>query len=52
MLKEFFIKLCCCHQWQRYKRVNIFEKDGDKRPVTIRETLICTKCGKIKRITL
>lgn len=52
MLKDFFKKLCCCHQLRRYERAEIFEGDTAKRPVMIREILICTKCGKIKKITL
>ena len=52
ILKDFFKKLCCCHKWQRYKRVKTFEYDDDKLPSKITDTLICTKCGKIKKITL
>ena len=52
MLKDFFKKLCCCHQWKHYKQVRTFEDDNDKLPIKITETFICTKCGKIKKITL
>ena len=52
MLKDFFRKLCCCHKWQRYKQADVYEDNTSKRPIMIKEILIGTKCGKIKKITL
>lgn len=45
-------KLACCHRWESWHRTNIFEFPDSNRPFKIKETLICSKCGKIKQIIL
>jgi hypothetical protein len=50
IFNKIFGKLLCCHKWSMYRTnaiMGAFEK-----PIEIRETLICKKCGKIKQITL
>jgi hypothetical protein len=42
-------KLTCCHRWESWHKTNIFEFPDSNRPFKIRETLICSKCGKIKK---
>lgn len=45
-------KWACCHEWKLHRKVSTYEADEDKRPVKVVETLICTKCGKIKKVRL
>ena len=45
-------KLVCCHRWESWHKANLFEFPDSSRPFKIRETLICSKCGKIKQIIL
>jgi hypothetical protein len=52
ILLELLAKWSCHHEWKGYFRKSLFGKPNDKRPCAIEETLICTKCGKIKKVEL
>ena len=54
MIKELLNKICCCHEWYRYSRVHVKDISfGEDLPCTYtQDTLICKKCGKIKKIKL
>ena len=45
-------KWACCHKWETHQTSKTYENYYDKRPSKIEETLICSKCGKIKKIKL
>ena len=45
-------KWACCHEWETYQITKTYDDDYDKRPSKIEHTLICQKCGKIKKIKL
>lgn len=45
-------KWACCHDWECHHKINVYEDEWSKMPYKTKETLICKKCGKIKRITL
>lgn len=45
-------KWACCHRWESWQKTNVFEFPNSSRPCEIKETLICSKCGKIKKIIL
>lgn len=45
-------KWACCHKWETHKRMRSYDDEHDKLPSKVEETLICQKCGKIKKITL
>lgn len=53
---EILIKLvekwACRHSWEEYNITEVFKSDNGKRPYRIIQTLICSKCGKIKKIKL
>ena len=55
-MKEFFHellrKICCCHKWQVHRTVDVYESSLSKRPYETKQTLICEKCCKIKKIKL
>jgi len=49
LLKKILEKLACCHVWQTVEDVDVyFGKHLEK----VERTICCSKCGKIKRITL
>ncbi len=48
---QLILKWACGHKWEIHHRTNVFS-DNHKLPDAIKDTLICTKCGEIKRITL
>ncbi len=50
MFKRIFEKLACKHKWEVHFRQKTFESEYAKMPHTIVDTLICTECGKIKRV--
>ncbi len=54
-IEKLLEKWACGHQWKFYAEMDLFVK-GDNRaipiPIQIRHTLICKKCGKIKKIVL
>lgn len=52
LIKMWWTKKYCHHEWESYHRVRVFEDNSAKRPIETRETLICKKCGKIKQIVL
>lgn len=45
-------KWACCHRWESHFKTNVYEKPFSTRPCELKETLICSKCGKIKQIKL
>lgn len=51
LFKQWLAKLACMHTWRTHCRTKDVEYDGGI-PRAITETLICEKCGKIKKITL
>lgn len=44
-------KWACAHSWDTYATANRWEK-GIEMPVEVRHTIVCVKCGKIKKIQL
>ena len=50
MLKRFLEKFLCKHQWVVHSKTNWIDPDTDDTWIT--EILICSKCGKIKKIKL
>ena len=49
-LKLWCLKKFCMHDWKAYHITNVMG-DGDI-PIRIDHTLICRKCGKIKKISI
>lgn len=45
-------KWACCHEWKTHRRMSSYDGTHDKLPTKVEETLICQKCGKIKKIQL
>lgn len=43
-------KMACGHSWEEYYTTKVYKSDYDKRPYHINQTLICSKCGKIKKV--
>lgn len=42
----------CRHHWKTYQTSKVFASDFDKTPIRIDHTLICKKCGEIRKITI
>ena len=40
------------HEWKLYNRTEVYGRTFDLKPYETKDTLICEKCGKIKRIKL
>ena len=55
-MKQALIKLlekwACCHDWESHNKTDVYASATSKMPYKTKETLICKKCGKIKRIIL
>ena len=51
-IKEYFSKLCCKHDWEERYNVTVYEYGFSIIPIKHKVTLICKKCGKIKKIEL
>ena len=51
-LKDLLTKISCHHDWRVDREVEIYKFSYSKSPYKITQTLICNKCGKIKRIKL
>jgi len=53
LIKQILAKWGCMHQWKTYHKTNVYDwaRNSDL-PNRIEVTLICTKCGKIKKIEL
>lgn len=49
---DLLTKISCHHDWKVHKEVEVYEFDCSKRPYEIIQTLICNKCGKIKKVKL
>lgn len=54
LLKHIVYTKWCRHRWKVHKNVNLWDHNDPnaKYPDSIRQTLICKKCGKITRIDL
>jgi Fe2+ or Zn2+ uptake regulation protein len=52
LINQILAKWGCMHQWKIHDEVNIFHSDKENRPYKVRQILMCTKCGKIKKIEL
>ena len=55
LIKQLFVKWTCSHDWKVHHDVELYYSE-DTRPNRLpyghRQTLICKKCGKIKKINL
>ena len=51
LLYNLLQKWSCLHIWKIHKEVDVYD-DNSERPYETRQTLICTKCGKIKQLKL
>ena len=51
-ISELLSKWSCHHEWMVHHETHEFENDYSKRPCRIIETIICKRCGKIKKIKL
>lgn len=45
-------KWACCHEWENRHITRSYKNDYDKMPSKVELTLICKKCGKIKKIEM
>lgn len=45
-------KWACRHEWENYRTTKSYENASDKFPWKVEHTLICKKCGKIKKIEI
>ena len=45
-------KWACHHSWETHFRTEVYDKSFAAGPWKREETLICSKCGKIKKIIL
>ena len=53
MIKNLFKKLCCCHEWEQVRRINVYKDDNEKNlPVRFILLYCCKKCGKFKKIEI
>lgn len=52
LFKLWLEKIVCKHKWNVHTRSAKYEHNGDELPYMHKETLICSVCGKIKRIKL
>lgn len=51
-IKQLFEKWACKHTWAIHNKTDIWSSPKGLYPIQARQTLICTKCGKIKKIVL
>lgn len=56
MIKNLFKKLCCCHEWEQVRKVDVY-KEGDSSitgdlPIKYIILYCCKKCGKFKKISI
>lgn len=49
-LKRYIEKLLCLHSWEVMKEGNVYEHEGDTMPSYTKMIVVCTKCGKIKKL--
>jgi len=49
LIKQWLTKKACHHDWILHAKTKVYDNPLEN-PVCIRHTLICKKCGKIKRI--
>lgn len=51
--KNFLDKQFCIHDWMVYYETEIWDKfASNSRPVKLRRTLLCKKCGEFKQLYL
>ena len=48
-----YLRSCFCkHDFELIKEILVYENDRASRPVGIRRTYMCNKCGHVKKIRL
>ena len=52
LIKQLLQKWSCNHIWEQHCLNKVYKYPSDSVPTAVHETLICTKCGKIKKIVL
>ena len=55
LIKQLFAKWACSHDWNVHYSAELYDDDytrPNRKPYGIRQSLICKKCGKIKKINL
>lgn len=52
LILQWLDKLACHHDWMVHREVHVYMDETDAEPYKTKQTLICKKCGKIKRIRL
>lgn len=55
MFKQLLEKLLCKHNWKVHCTIDVYKNNNgviSKDPYKTKQTLICKKCGKIKKIEL
>jgi len=55
LIKQWLAKKACCHDWVVHETIEVYEDSRlfpNSIPIRTEQTLICKKCGKIKRIKL
>lgn len=50
MFKAIINKLFCCHKWEVFSNTEIYA--NSKLPTRVIIILICSKCGKLKKIEI
>ena len=51
-LADLLSKASCHHEWYVHDETKTFEGPTSSLPYKITQTLICKKCGKIKKIEI
>lgn len=53
LFKKLLGKWSCLHIWTVHCEVDVWDKFiSNDNPIKVRQTLICSKCGKITKIKL
>ena len=50
LLKAYFAKLLCPHEWTKLDDISVFEDDYSKRPYKVITWYTCKKCGKVIKL--
>lgn len=50
LIRKCLEKFLCLHSWEVMKEANIYEHEGDTMPSYTKMIVVCTKCGKIKKL--
>lgn len=51
MLKKLIDKLLCNHEWETIQEGYVYLDENDKMPAYKKLLMVCTKCGKIKKLS-